>query len=82
MGLRGDPRVLLAAGLLGMPILACGKSDVAIRMFMARPSRGTPLYVFMAFRASFRRSNTTSAVPIESAKIKINLLELKINHGD
>lgn len=38
-------------------------SDTANWMFIGRPSNGTPLYCFMAFTASARRSNTTSAVP-------------------
>nr|KAF6314786.1 hypothetical protein mMyoMyo1_008580 [Myotis myotis] len=32
-------------------------------MFMGRPSKGTPLYCFVAFRASAFRSKCTSAVP-------------------
>lgn len=40
-----------------------GISDVASCMLMGRPSRGTPLYCFIALMASARRSKTTSAVP-------------------
>lgn len=40
-----------------------GISEVVNCMFMARPSRGTPLYCFIALMASLLRSNMTSAVP-------------------
>lgn len=48
---------LLRAGCAG------GNSEVASWMFIGRPSKGTPLYCFIALTASARLSNTTSAVP-------------------
>merc|ERR1712086_290184 len=38
-------------------------SDVANRMLIGLPSKGTPLYCFMALIASLLRSNMTSADP-------------------
>lgn len=54
LGDRGRTRGARGAGI----------SDVASCMLMGRPSRGTPLYCFIALMASARRSNTTSAVPV------------------
>lgn len=61
----GPPPTRRFTSSAGTGRVSADTSDTASWMVMGRPSKGTPWYCLMAFRASERRSNMTSAVPVE-----------------